>query len=63
VHKIKDAWQKRQVMAVLFLFLDIKGAFPNVVTSRLLHNMRKRGLHEQLIKFAGLMLEGQSTIL
>ena len=61
VHKIKDAWRKRQVTAVLFL--DIEGAFPNAVTSKLVHSMKKRGLPETLIKFASLMLEKRSTIL
>jgi hypothetical protein len=61
VHKIKDAWRKWQVMAVLFL--DIEGAFPNAVTSRLLHNMRKRRLPNAITDFAGVMLNGRSTIL
>jgi hypothetical protein len=61
IHKIKDAWCKQHVTTVLFL--DIEGAFPNVVTDRLLHSMRKRSLPETLINFAGLMLDRQSTIL
>ena len=61
VHKIKDAWRKRQVTTVLFL--DIEGAFLNAVTSRLLHSMRKRRLPEKLIAFAGLMLENRCTTL
>jgi ribonuclease HI len=61
VHKIKDSWRKRQVTAVLFL--NIKGAFPNAVNNRLLHNMRKRGLPGPLIDFAGVMLENQNTAL
>jgi hypothetical protein len=61
VHKIKDAWQKRQVTAVLLL--DIEGAFPNAVTSKLLHNMRKRGLPDTLTNFAGVMLRNRSTVL
>ena len=61
VHRIKDAWRKQQVTAVFFL--DIKGAFPNVVTNRLLHSMKKRQLPEKLITFAGLMLRNQRTTL
>ena len=61
VHKVKDAWRKRQVTAVLFL--DIEGAFPNAVTGKLLHSMRKRGLPEALIRFAGTMLDNRSTTL
>ena len=61
IHKIKDAWRKHQVTAVLFL--DTEGAFPNAVTNKLLHSMQKRGLPEILIKFAGSMLKDWSTIL
>ena len=61
VHKIKDTWWKQQVTVVLFL--DIEGAFPNAVTSRLLHSMRKRQLPEKLIAFTGLMLKNRHTTL
>ena len=61
IHKIKDTWHKHQVTAVLFL--DIEGAFPNAVTSKLLHSMRKRGLPDELTNFAGMMLSNRSTIL
>ena len=61
VHKIKDAWRKRQVTAVLFL--DIEGAFPNAVTSKLIHSMKKRRLPETIVNFAKLMVEKRSTIL
>jgi hypothetical protein len=61
VHKIKDSWRKQQVTVVLFL--DIEGAFPNAVTTKLLHSMRKRRLPEKLIRFAGIMLENQHTTL
>jgi hypothetical protein len=61
VHKIKDSWRKRQVTAVLFL--DIEGAFPNTVTDKLLHSMRKRRLPERLVNFAGLMLENHRMTL
>jgi predicted phosphoadenosine phosphosulfate sulfurtransferase len=46
---IKAAWCKKQVVSVLFL--DIEGAFTNVVTERLLHNMRKRQLPEEYVIF------------
>ena len=59
LHKIKDAWRKRQVTAVLFL--DIEGAFPNAVTSKLIHSMKKRGLPETLVNFTRLMLEKRNT--
>jgi len=37
VYKIKAAWQRGNVVAVLFL--DVEGAFPNAVTTHLLHNL------------------------
>jgi len=37
--RIKAAWHAGKVAAVLFL--DIKGAFPNTVPERLVHNLRK----------------------
>jgi len=43
---VKDAWQKGLVASTLFL--DIKGAFPSVDIDRLIHNMRKRGIPEEL---------------
>jgi hypothetical protein len=38
-HKIKQAWRSGKVATVLFL--DIEGAFPNAVPSKLIHNLRK----------------------
>jgi hypothetical protein len=60
-HKIKDAWRKRQVTVVLFL--DIEGAFPNAVTSKLLHSLRKRGIPQEIITFIETMLNGCGTTL
>ena len=37
VHKIKAAWRRGNVAAVLFL--DVEGAFPNAITTCLLHNL------------------------
>ena len=39
VNTVKAAWRHKQVASVLFL--DVEGAFPNAVTERLLHNLRK----------------------
>lgn len=39
---IKNTWQKRQVVTALFL--NVKGAFPSIVVSKLLHNMRMKGV-------------------
>ena len=38
------------------LFLDIEGAFPNMVTERLLHNLRMRQLPEPYVLFINRML-------
>ena len=60
-HRIKSAWRKGQVAAVLFL--DIEGAFPNAVLSKLEHNLKKRRVPKKLINFATGMLEGHVTML
>ena len=60
-HEIKSAWRKGQVAAVLFL--DIKGAFPNAVPSKLIHNLKKRKVPSKLINFAAGMLDGRVTTL
>ena len=50
VDTIKAAWRCRQVISVLFL--DVEGAFPNAVTSRLLHNLRKRRVPEVYVSLS-----------
>ena len=59
VNKVKSAWRRRKVAAVLFL--DIEGAFPNAVTERLLHNMRMRQIPEPYMKFTERMLINRRT--
>jgi ribonuclease HI len=59
VHKIKSAWRQRKVVSVLFL--DIEGAFPNAVNSRLIHNMRKRRIPQVYTNFIGNLLHSRST--
>ena len=59
VHKIKDTWCNCQVTAVLFL--DIEGAFPNTVTSKLVHSMKKRHLPKVLVNFVKMMLDKRAT--
>ena len=49
MHNIKSAWRKGNIASVLFL--DIEGAFPNAVPSRLVHNLRKRCLPCRYISF------------
>jgi ribonuclease HI len=60
-YKIKGAWRKGKVAAVLFL--DIEGAFPNAVPAKLAHNLRKRRVPKKLVNFAAGMLEGRVTTL
>jgi hypothetical protein len=59
VNKIKGAWRRKKVAAMLFL--DIEGAFPNAVTDRLLHNMRKNKVPEEYMLFVEWMLSGRRT--
>jgi hypothetical protein len=59
VHKIKQAWANDQVTSVLFL--DVEGAFPNAVTDRLIHNLRKRSIPKVYIKFIEQLLTNRQT--
>ncbi|RDB20589.1 putative RNA-directed DNA polymerase from transposon X-element [Hypsizygus marmoreus] len=59
VHLIKDAWRRGKVISVLFL--DIEGAFPNAVTDRVIHNLRKRGIPTAYVEFIRRLLEGRMT--
>ena len=59
VDTIKAAWHCHQVVSMLFL--DIEGAFPNAVTTRLLHNLCKRQVPEVYISFISNMLTGCHT--
>jgi hypothetical protein len=58
-YRIKQAWRNGRVASVLFL--DIEGAFPNAVKDRLLHNMRKRRVPEELVRTASTVLSNRST--
>lgn len=59
VHKIKDAWRRDKVVSVLFL--DVEGAFPNAVTDRVIHNLRKRSIPTAYVNFVKTILEGRTT--
>ena len=59
IHQVKEAWRKGKVVSILFL--DIEGAFPNAVMGRLLHNMRKRRVPSQIVKFIERLLNGRTT--
>jgi hypothetical protein len=56
---IKASWCKEQIVSVLFL--EIEGAFPNMVTERLIHNMRKSRIPEEHVTFVKNMLMGHRT--
>jgi Reverse transcriptase (RNA-dependent DNA polymerase) len=49
VDKIHKAWRSNKVVSVLFL--DVEGAFPNAVTSRLIHNLKKRRIPTSIVNF------------
>ena len=59
VHKISTAWRENKVASVLFL--DVEGAFPNAVTSKLIHNLKKRGIPETIVKFTTQLLSDRRT--
>ena len=61
VLRIKAAWRSGKVAAVLFL--DIKGAFPNAVPERLVHNLRKRRVPTKYTNFISNMLCDRVTML
>jgi hypothetical protein len=58
-YKVKEAWRNGKVASALFL--DVQGAFPNVVKEVLLHNMRLRGVPTVCTDIIDLMLTGRST--
>ena len=58
-YRIKQAWRNERVASILFL--DIEGAFPNTVKDRLLHNMRKRRVPEELVRTVGTVLTDRTT--
>jgi hypothetical protein len=56
---VKNEWRNKKVASILFL--DIEGAFPNAVTDHLAHNMRKRRLPLEIVRFMERMLTGRKT--
>ena len=59
VHRIKTAWREDQVASVLFL--DVEGYFPNAVTDRLIHNLKKRRVPSVLVRFISRLLSNRRT--
>ena len=43
------------------MFLNVEGAFPNAVTNRLIHNLRKRRIPEIYITFITALLTNRRT--
>ena len=59
VDKVCSAWRNNRVASVLFL--DVEGAFPNAVTSRLTHNLKRRRVPASIVRYIGLLLTGRKT--
>lgn len=60
-HRVKDAWRVGKVVSAVLL--DISQAFPTVCHERLLDNMRKRRIPENIVSFVASFLAGQATYL
>jgi ribonuclease HI/exonuclease III len=59
IQRIKEAWRRNKVVSLLFL--DVEGAFPNAVTKRLIHNLRKRRIPKAYVQFIEQLLTGRQT--
>ncbi len=59
VYRIKEAWRRGYVASVLYL--DVEGAFPNAVTDRLVHNMRKRRVPTKYVNIVQALLTDRRT--
>ena len=59
VHKVCAAWREDKVVSVLFL--DVEGAFPNAVTSKLIHNLKKRKIPTAIVSFITQLLHNRRT--
>ena len=59
VDKVKSAWRRGKVVSILFL--DVEAAFPNAVTDRLLHNLRRRRTPAVYVRFIEQLLTGRRT--
>lgn len=59
VDKVKSAWRRGKVVSILYL--DVEGAFPNAVTDRLIHNLRRRKIPLVYTRFVEQLLKGRRT--
>ena len=57
---IIDAWASKEGFMSLFL-LDIKAAFPSIVTNKLLHNLYAAGIPQKYINWYKCCLNNRST--
>jgi hypothetical protein len=57
--RIHEAWKHKEIFTAVFM--DVAGAFNNVHHERLLDNMRKRRVPEQIIKWIGSFLQARTT--
>src|SRR5271163_880369 len=57
----KRAWRRKQ--EVVILFLDIKGAFPNVAVPVLVHDMRRMGFHPKYTEWITNKTTDRETVL
>ena len=57
--RIHEAWKHKEIFTAVFM--DVAGAFNNVHHERLLDNMRKRKVPEQIIKWIGSFLQARTT--
>src|ERR1700678_198148 len=59
VDKVFTAWRDNRVVSALFL--DVEGAFPNAVTTRLVHNLKRRRVPTAIVKYVQQLLAGRRT--
>lgn len=59
VERIKRAWKNGRVASVLFL--DVEGAFPNAVTEKVIHNLKKRRIPTPYVDMIANMLDNRRT--
>ncbi|PPQ83676.1 hypothetical protein CVT25_006195, partial [Psilocybe cyanescens] len=59
VQKIKAGWQEGKVASVLFL--NVEGAFPNAVTDRLIHNLKKCKIPKIYVELIRELLTNRKT--
>ena len=59
VKTTKDAWRRKKKVSTLFL--DIKAAFPSATPTVLFHNLRKRGVPNEIVAWLERKLDGRRT--